>query len=166
MTDPYSQRGKVALVTGAASGIGRATALAFARAGVRVALADVDAAHVEATARAINDECGDAGGETTFLRADVSNAGDVRAMVDHTVAAFGGLDYAFNNAGIEGALASTADYPEDVWQRVLAVNLTGVFLGMQQEIRALRASLSSAICLGTLLCSSAVKRMSPLTAFT
>lgn len=139
MTDHFSMHGKVALVTGAASGIGRATALAFARAGARVALSDVDAERGACAARAIADECGGSGGETTFVRADVSNPRDVRAMVDHTVQAFGGLDFAFNNAGIEGALASTADYPEDVWQRVLAVNLTGVFLGMQQEIRALRA---------------------------
>ena len=145
MTDQHSMRGKVALVTGAASGIGYATALAFARAGARVTLADLDPARVEAAARAIAGESRDAGGETTSVRADVSNAADVRAMVDHTVQTFGGLDFAFNNAGIEGALASTADYPDDVWQRVLAVNLTGVFLCMKQEIAALRARGGGAI---------------------
>jgi NAD(P)-dependent dehydrogenase (short-subunit alcohol dehydrogenase family) len=139
MTDGYSMHGKVALVTGAASGIGRSTALAFARAGARVGLADIDLARVEATAREIAAECAGSGGETTFVRADVSNAGDVAAMVDHVVGTFGGLDYAFNNAGIEGALAATADYPDDVWQRVLAVNLTGVFLCMKREIAVLRA---------------------------
>ena len=138
VNDQSSMRGKVALVTGAASGIGRATALAFAHAGARVTVADVDAARAEAAAREIARETRDAGGETTFVRADVASAADVRAMVDHTVDSFGGLDFAFNNAGIEGTLAATADYPDDVWQRVLAVNLTGVFLCMKQEIAALR----------------------------
>lgn len=141
MTDRHSMRGKVTLVTGAASGIGRATALAFARAGAHVALADIDAARVESAAREIADEAEvrDAGGETTFVRADVASNDDVRAMVDHTMKRFGGLDYAFNNAGIEGVLVPTADYPDDVWHRVIAVNLTGVYWCMKQEIAALRA---------------------------
>jgi NAD(P)-dependent dehydrogenase (short-subunit alcohol dehydrogenase family) len=135
----------VALVTGAASGIGRATALAFARAGARVMLADLDPAGVESAARDVVATSRGADGDAASVRADVSNPADVRAMVDHVVERFGGLDFAFNNAGIEGALATTADYPEDVWQRVLAVNLTGVFLCMKQEIPALRARGGGAI---------------------
>jgi NAD(P)-dependent dehydrogenase (short-subunit alcohol dehydrogenase family) len=139
MTDESSFRGKVALVTGAAAGIGRATALAFARAGARVMLADLDTAGVESAAREVAAASRGSEGDAAFVHADVSSHGDVRAMVDHVVERFGGLDFAFNNAGIEGALAATADYPDDVWQRVLAVNLTGVFLCMKEEIPALRA---------------------------
>ena len=79
------------------------------------------------------------------MRADVSSAADVRAMVAYAAETFGGLDYAFNNAGIEGTLAATADYPDEVWQRVLAVNLTGVWLCMKHEIPALRARGGGAI---------------------
>ncbi len=124
---------KVALVTGAASGIGRATALAFAREGARVAAADVAADGGEETVRLVRA----AGGEGTFVRADVSKAADVEAMVGRAVETYGRLDFAHNNAGIEGALATTADYPEDVWNRVIAINLTGVWLCMKYEIPAM-----------------------------
>lgn len=140
-----SARGKVALVTGAASGIGRETARAFAREGARVVLADVHEGDVMAAAREVADVAKAAGGDAIGVRADVSSTDDVRAMVARTVEAFGGLDYAFNNAGIEGALTATADYPDDAWQRVLAVNLTGVFLCMRQEIPAMRARGGGAI---------------------
>jgi NAD(P)-dependent dehydrogenase (short-subunit alcohol dehydrogenase family) len=86
-----------------------------------------------------------AGGDALFVRADVSNADEVRAMVTRAVEAYGGLDYAFNNAGIEGALAPTADYPDETWQRVLAVNVSGVFLCMKHEIPALRTRGGGAI---------------------
>lgn len=135
----------MALVTGAASGIGRATALAFARAGARVMLADLDPVRLESTTREFVAAGDGNAGDVAFVRADVSSPADVRAMVDGVVERFGGLDFAFNNAGIEGALAATVDYPEDAWQRVLAVNLTGVFLCMKQEIPALRARKGGAI---------------------
>lgn len=131
-------RGKVALITGAASGIGLATALAFARAGARVALTDVRAEQVETAARDVAAAARETGGDAIGIRADVAIADDVRAMVARTVEAFGGLDYAVNNAGIEGALAPTVDHPDEMWDRVLAVNLTGVFLCMKHEIPALR----------------------------
>src|SRR5512132_1923531 len=92
----YDLRGKVALVTGAASGIGHATALAFARAGAHVMLADLDPVRLEAATRDVSNAGKAAGANAAFVRADVSNAEDVRAMVAQVVATFGGLDYAFN----------------------------------------------------------------------
>jgi NAD(P)-dependent dehydrogenase (short-subunit alcohol dehydrogenase family) len=122
--------GKVALVTGAAAGIGRATALAFAAEGARVVASDIVRSGGEETAGLVHS----AGGRATFVHADVSKSSDVQALVRHVVASYGRLDFAFNNAGIEGALAPTADYPEEEWQRVVAVNLTSVFLCMKYEI--------------------------------
>jgi NAD(P)-dependent dehydrogenase (short-subunit alcohol dehydrogenase family) len=121
---------RVALVTGAASGIGRATALAFARAGARVVVADRDGAGNKETAQQI---C-DAGGVVLAVETDVSSPGDVDEMVKETLRAFGRLDYACNNAGIEGPLAPTADYTIQDWDRVMAVNLRGVWLCMRAEI--------------------------------
>ncbi len=125
--------GKVVLITGASAGIGRATALAFAREGARVTVSDVDEREGETTVQQI---C-NGGGEAIFARADVSREADVEAMVARAVHAFGGLDYAFNNAGIEGALATTGEYASDAWRRVIDVNLTGVFLCMKHEIPVL-----------------------------
>ena len=125
--------GKVALVTGAGSGIGRATALAFARAGARVVVADVDEAEGTATASQLTD----AGGEGVFVPADVAVARDVERLVAAAVARYGRLDYAHNNAGIEGSTAAgTAfhEYPEDVWDRVIGINLKGVWLCMKAEL--------------------------------
>ena len=123
-------KGKVALVTGAGSGIGRAAAQIFAREGAKVAAADVNQASAEETVGLIRT----AGGEAFDLQADVSKAAEVEAMVAAVVETYGRLDCAFNNAGIEGALASTADYPETDWAPVIAVNLTGVWLCMKYEI--------------------------------
>ena len=123
-------KGKVALVTGAGSGIGRAAAQIFAREGAKVAAADVNQASAEKTVGLIRA----AGGEAFGLQADVSKAAEVEAMVAAVVETYGRLDCAFNNAGIEGALASTADYTETDWAPVIAVNLTGVWLCMKYEI--------------------------------
>ena len=123
--------GQVALVTGAASGIGRAAALAFAAAGARVVIADVDRAGGEETARLAADD----GGEAMVVDCDVSRAADAEGAVRAAVATWGRLDCAFNNAGIEGVFARTADYSEADWARALAVNLTGIWLCMKYEIR-------------------------------
>jgi NAD(P)-dependent dehydrogenase (short-subunit alcohol dehydrogenase family) len=123
-------KGKILLVTGAASGIGRAIALVGAREGAKVLVSDLDAAGGEETARLV----GAAGGEAFFVRADVSRAEDGRMLVERTVQAFGGLDVACNNAGIAGPLCPTADYPEEAWQQVIGVNLSGVFYGMKHQI--------------------------------
>ena len=122
--------GKVALITGAGSGIGRASALAFAREGAKVAVADIVVEGGEETVRMVKE----AGGEAFFIRVDVSNAADVEAMVNTVVDTYGRIDCAYNNAGIEGRLASTDEYPEDVFDKVIDINLTGVWLCMKYEL--------------------------------
>jgi len=122
--------GRVALVTGAGSGIGRATAVAFSRQGARVVVSDRDAAGGEQTVASIRS----AGGDALFVRADVAVPRDVEALVARTVHDYGRLDFAFNNAGIEGRQALTADTSEEDWDRVIAVNLKGVWLCMKHEI--------------------------------
>jgi len=126
--------GKCVLVTGAASGIGRATALAFAAEGARLVLSDVDEPNGRATLAAAQER----GAEVEFVRADVSRAADCAAMVDRAVDRFGRLDVAFNNAGINITAAPLADIDESAWQRILGVNLTGVFLCMKHEIAAMK----------------------------
>lgn len=121
---------KVALITGAASGIGRATALAFARKGARVVVADVMEDAGTETVRMIEQT----GAEAIFVRTDVSNESDVKHLIERTVETFGRLDYAFNNAGIEGVQAKTAELSIEDWNRVIGINLTGVWLCMRYQI--------------------------------
>jgi len=133
--------GKVALVTGAAAGIGRASTLAFAAAGARVVVADIDAEGGAATAEAI----AQAGGEAFFVQVDVTNATDVNALVAHTVERFGRLDYAHNNAGVLGMVAPLIDSPDDNFERVMDVNVKGVWLCLKAEIRQMLAQGGGAI---------------------
>jgi len=122
--------GKVVLVTGAGSGIGRESALAFAAAGGRVVVSDVVVGGGEETVAQIKA----AGGEATFVRADVSQRADVEALIRQTVETYGRLDCAHNNAGIEGDMAPTCDCTEANWDRTIAINLKGVWLCMKYEI--------------------------------
>ncbi len=136
-----SMNGKVALVTCAASGIGRATALAFAADGATVVVSDVDEAGAEQTVAQI----GDAGGTATSIRADVSNASDVASLIEGAVARYGRLDYAFNNAGIEGKTAPTAEATDANWDRVISIDLSGVFYCMREEMKQMLKQGSGAI---------------------
>ena len=138
--------GKTALVTGGASGIGRATALAMAREGARVAVSDLTEESAAATVALINA----AGGQAIAIAADVAKEGDVEAMVARTVAAFGRLDCAFNNAGISSRNVGptgqrTHEMSRESFDAMLAVNLTGVFLCMKHEISHMLAQGSGAI---------------------
>src|SRR5436309_635113 len=122
--------GKVALITGGASGIGRVAARAFAHEGARVVLSDLAEDGGQETARMIAAD----GGAAQFVKTDVTQAADVKAMLLEVERTCGRLDFAVNNAGIDGVRARTADYPEETWSQVVAVNLTGVFLCMRYEI--------------------------------
>lgn len=124
---------KVALVTGASSGIGRAVALAWAREGAKVVVSDVNAQGGEETAALVRS----AGGDALFVACDVGSAADCEALVNRAVAHYGRLDVACNNAGIGGPQAPTADYPLDGWAQVISINLSGVFYGMKYQIAAM-----------------------------
>lgn len=121
---------KVALVTGASSGIGRATALTFAREGAKVVVADMNVIGGQETVQLVKA----AGGDAFFVETDVSQAASVEAMVSKTVETYGRLDYAHNNAGVEGVLARTAEHTEEDWDPVIRINLKGVWLCMKYEI--------------------------------
>ena len=123
-------QGKIALVTGGGSGIGRATSLALATEGAKVAVSDIVVAGGEETVRLIKT----AGGEAIFIKADVAKAAEVEALINKVVETYGRLDCALNNAGIEGAMTSTADCSEENFDRIIAVNLKGVWLCMKHEI--------------------------------
>ncbi|HSJ86403.1 MAG TPA: glucose 1-dehydrogenase [Anaerolineales bacterium] len=133
--------GKVAIVTGGASGIGEAVARAIAARGGQVVVADIDEADSERVTTAI----GDAGGSAKAIRTDVTDAASVEAMVQFAVDTFGGLDIAVNNAGIGGPLSPTGEYPVDGWRRVIDINLNGVFYGMRYQIPAMLARGGGAI---------------------
>jgi NAD(P)-dependent dehydrogenase (short-subunit alcohol dehydrogenase family) len=125
-----SPEGKVAVVTGGAMGIGRASAEIFAREGASVVVADIDEVGGQQTVATIEAN----GGRASFIRTDVSVKADVAQMVEHAVDTFGGLDCAHNNAGLAAPMAPLADYPDDGWDRTLAVMLTGVYHCMKAEI--------------------------------
>lgn len=122
--------GKVALITGGGNGIGRAASVGFARHGAKVVVVDRDGAAAEATAGIIRQN----GGEATAVIADVTKSDDVKAYVKAAIDKFGRIDCFFNNAGIEGKLAPTAEYDEAMFDAVIGVNLKGVFLGLRHVL--------------------------------
>ena len=128
--DKSAFRGKVAFVTGGGTGIGRATALAFARKGASVVVAGHIREHIEETTHLIEQ----AGGRALAITCDVTRAEDVKAALDRTVEAFGRLDFAFNNAGVEQPVMPLAEITEAEWDRLMDVNLRGVFLCMRHEV--------------------------------
>ena len=127
--------GKVGLITGASSGIGRATAELFAAKGAKV----VAAARRQKELDSLVAEIEANGGFATAIQTDVSTATDVERMVDHAIESFGRLDYAVNNAGIEGQFAPIVDLAEEDWDQVMGINLKGTFLCMKHEARAMLA---------------------------
>lgn len=129
-TRSYHFDGKVAFVSGASSGIGRATAMKFGISKAKVMVADVDVDAGLQTARLITD----AGGTAEFVKCDVASESDVRAAIQATIRSFGRIDFAFNNAGTEGQQASSADCTSENWERVIQVNLTGVWYCMKYEL--------------------------------
>lgn len=134
-------KNKVALITGAASGIGKATALLFAAEGAKVVVSDIN---VEEGQKTVN-EIAEAGGHAFFIYADTGKAEDIKALVQKTVDNFGDLHIAVNNAGIGGTQAPVADYPIADWQKIIDINLSGVFYGMKYQIPEMLKSGSGSI---------------------
>ena len=141
MNPTYDFKGQVALVTGAAAGMGMATANAFAESGAAVVLADFKEEAVKAAAR----ELVAAGHKAIAVKCDVSDDAQVAAMVERTVAEFGRLDMAFNNAGVMAKIAPTADSTRDEWERVIGINLRGVWSCMKYELQQMQRQGSGAI---------------------
>jgi NAD(P)-dependent dehydrogenase (short-subunit alcohol dehydrogenase family) len=141
MTNPLDFTGKVALVTGAASGMGLATARAFAAAGAAVVLADVSEDAVSGEAQKLVA----AGHNALAVRCDVSDDAEVASLVDRTVAEFGRLDAAFNNAGVMARITPVADSSRDEWDRVIGINLRGVWSCMKYELQQMQRQGSGAI---------------------
>lgn len=127
---------KVAIITGGASGIGKAIALLYAAQGAKIVVTDIDEKGGNETVAEITAS----GGEAVFMKADTANPDDSKSTVDHAIAHFGGLHIAVNNAGIGGPLMPTGEYPIDGWDKVIAINLSGVFYGMRYQIPAMLAS--------------------------
>lgn len=132
---------KVAIITGAASGIGRATALLFAKEGAKVVVSDIDEAKGKEAVEAIEKN----GGTAFFIKADTSSPEAVENLVKQTVVKYGALHIAVNNAGIGGAQETVADYPIEEWKKVLDINLSGVFYGVKYQIPAMKKSGSGSI---------------------
>jgi NAD(P)-dependent dehydrogenase (short-subunit alcohol dehydrogenase family) len=141
MNNPLDFSGKVALITGAAAGMGLATAQAFAEAGAAVVLADFREGAVKAAA----EQLVASGYQALAVRCDVSDDAQVAAMVDRAVAEFGRLDAAFNNAGVMARIAPTAESTREDWDRVIGINLRGVWSCMQYELRQMERQGSGAI---------------------
>lgn len=145
--------GKVAIITGAGSGIGKAAAELFAKEGAKVVVSDIN----EANGKSAVDEITKNGGEAFFIKADSSKPEDNEALVKQTVEKYGALDIAVNNAGIGGPLAMTGEYPIDGWQKVIGINLSGVFYGLRYQIPAMLEKGGSIVNIASILGSAGTK---------
>ena len=134
-------KGKIALITGGSSGIGRAAAQLFSREGAKVVIADINVEGGEKTVRSISD----AGGEAHFVRTDISKSAQIEALIKKIIEIYGRLDCAYNNAGILGDMVSVVDYTEETWNAVLETNLKGTWLCMKYEIPEMLKQGSGAI---------------------
>jgi NAD(P)-dependent dehydrogenase (short-subunit alcohol dehydrogenase family) len=150
MTEFYP--GKVVLITGAATGMGETSAIEFAKAGAKVVVADWNAEQGQDTV----DQILKAGGEAKFVKVDVSNAASVKAMVDQTVEWYGRLDCAFNNAGIMEENSKLADVDEAVWDRIINVNMKGIFLCMKYQLPVMVAQGKGAIVNTSSVCAARI----------
>lgn len=148
---------KVAIVTGGGSGIGRAVAVLYAKEGAKVIIADIDEVGGNETLQMIVHQ----GGEAFFIKSDSSSAEENRLLVDQAVKKYGQLDIACNNAGIGGPLSPTGEYPVDGWDKVIGVNLSGVFYGMRYQIPAMLASGGGVIVNMASILGHVGTRMSP-----
>ena len=144
---------KVAIVTGAGSGIGKATAELFAREGAKVVVSDINEAHGNEVVEGIKK----AGGEASFVKADSSKAEDNEILVKKTIEKYGNLDIAVNNAGIGGPLGLTGEYPLDGWKKVIDINLSGVFYAMRYQIPAMQARGGSIVNIASILGQAGTK---------
>lgn len=154
-------KNKVALVTGGSSGIGKACVQTFADLGAKVVIADID----EENGQSLVEEIKQSGGEGLFLKTDVSNPGSVEKMVKDTVDAFGSLDCAVNNAGIGGPELTTAEYDLEGWQKVIEINLNGVFYCMRYEIsQMLEQGKGAIVNMSSILGTDAFEKASAYTA--
>ncbi|WP_439516560.1 SDR family NAD(P)-dependent oxidoreductase [Sediminibacterium sp.] len=138
---------KIALITGAGSGIGRSTALLFAQEGAKVVVSDIS----EINGNNVVEEIQKLGGEAFFVKADSSKASDNEVLVNQTIEKYGSLDIAVNNAGIGGPLGVTGEYPLDGWQKVIDINLSGVFYGLRYQIPAMLPKGGSIINIASIL---------------
>jgi NAD(P)-dependent dehydrogenase (short-subunit alcohol dehydrogenase family) len=144
---------KVAIITGAGSGIGKATALLFSKEGAKIIVSDIN----EANGNSAVEEIRKTGGEAFYIKADSSKPEDNEMLVKQTVEKYGALDIAVNNAGIGGPLGATGEYPIEGWQKVIAINLSGVFYGLRYQIPAMQKNGGSIVNIASILGSAGTK---------
>ncbi|MDZ4747223.1 MAG: glucose 1-dehydrogenase [Saprospiraceae bacterium] len=148
---------KVAIVTGGGSGIGRAVAIIYAQEGAKVVVADIDEKGGNESVQLIKEK----GGDAIFIKSDSSSAEENRLLVEQTIKQYGKLDIACNNAGIGGPIALTGEYPVDGWEKVIGVNLSGVFYGMRYQIPAMLAAGGGVVVNMASILGNTGTRMSP-----